>query len=79
MSQDVDDIKALVRALRNDPRSNQTVGVVGGSAGAILAVTVALDRNPTLPTGHWPKWCQGINDDRPDCAAMVSAIYDFSD
>ena len=79
MEQEVNDIKALVRALRADPRCNQKVGVVGGSAGANLAVTVALDKNPTIPNGDWPMWCQEGADDRPDCAAMLSAIYDFSD
>jgi acetyl esterase/lipase len=78
MEQETDDIKAEVRALRNDPRCNGMVGVVGGSAGATLAVTVALDKTPT-PGGFWPAWCQGTTDDRPDCAAMLSAIYDFSD
>jgi pimeloyl-ACP methyl ester carboxylesterase len=78
MALETNDIKALVRALRADPRCNGKVGVVGGSAGATLAVTVALDRNPT-PNGDWPKWCLNGVDDRPDCAAMLSAIYDFSD
>ena len=45
MEQEVNDIKALVRALRADPRCKDgKVGVVGGSAGANLAVTVALDK-----------------------------------
>ena len=78
MALETNDIKALVRALRNDPRCNGKVGVVGGSAGATLAVTVALDKNPT-PNGDWPMWCLGGADDRPDCAAMLSTIYDFSD
>ena len=44
----VNDIKALVRALRDDPRCKDgKVGVVGGSAGANFAVTVALDKNPS--------------------------------
>jgi acetyl esterase/lipase len=81
MTMEVNDIKALVRALRADPRCNGKVGVVGGSSGATHAVTVALDKSTPIPgTTPWPHWCEGENvDDRPDCAVMLSAIYDFSD
>ncbi len=78
MAQQVNDIKALVRALRADPRCNGKVGVVGGSSGATHAVTVALDKTSPFED-LWPRWCFDGVDDRPDCAAMLSAIYDFSD
>ena len=77
MKLEVDDIKNYIRAMRADPRCNGWVGVVGGSAGATHAITVALDTNPT-PNNAWPHWMQN-GDDRPDCAVMLSAIYDFAD
>src|SRR6266496_3405586 len=64
--------------MRADSRCNGWVAVVGGSAGATHAITVALDTNPTLG-GVWPSWFQGGHDDRPDCAVMLSTIYDFAD
>ena len=81
MGQEVDDIKAMVGALRADPRCKDgKVGVVAGSAGATHAVTVALDTNPSSHSGDdWPYWFTHGIDTRPDCAAMLSAIYDFSD
>jgi pimeloyl-ACP methyl ester carboxylesterase len=81
MIREVNDIKALVRALRVDPRCNGKVGVVGGSAGATHAVTVALDKTTPPPSATpWPHWCEDPPyDDRPVCAVMLSAIYDFSD
>ena len=80
MAQQINDIKALVGALRTDPRCNGKVGVVGGSAGATHAVMVALDTTPSSRNGtDWPYWFQNGIDTRPDCAAMLSAIYDFSD
>jgi len=78
MNLEVNDIKNAVKAMRADPRCNGWVAVVGGSAGATHAITVALDTNPT-PGDLWPHWFQGGHDDRPDCAVMLSAIYDFSD
>ena len=77
MKLEVDDIKNYVKAMRADPRCNGWVGVVGGSAGATHAITVALDTNPT-PNGEWSHWMQ-YGDDRPNCAVMLSAIYDFAD
>ena len=71
-------MKNYVKAMRADPRCNGWVAVVGGSAGATHAITVALDTNAT-PNDDWPHWFQGGHDDRPDCAVMLSAIYDFSD
>jgi len=71
------DIKNYVKAMRADSRCNGWVAVVGGSAGATHAITVALDTNAT-PNNDWPHWMQ-TGDDRPDCAVMLSAIYDFSD
>ena len=82
MKQTVDDIKALVCALRADPRCNGKVAVLGGSAGANLAVTVALDTTESLDENCkdvWPWWFKSGIDSRPDCAVMLSAIYDFSD
>jgi dienelactone hydrolase len=49
MAQQVNDIKALVRALRADPRCNGKVGAVGGSPGATHAVTVALAGKTSRP------------------------------
>jgi hypothetical protein len=77
MKQEVNDIKNYVKAMRADSRCNGWVAVVGGSAGATHAITVALDTNAT-PNNDWPHWMQN-GDDRPDCAVMLSAIYDFSD
>ena len=78
MNLEVNDIKNYVKAMRADPRCNGWVAVVGGSAGATHAITVALDTNAT-PNDDWPHWFHGGHDDRPDCAVMLSAIYDFSD
>ena len=78
MNQEVSDIKNYVKAMRADSRCTGWVGVVGGSAGASHAITVALDTNRT-PNDDWPHWFEGGIDDRPDCAVMLSAIYDFSD
>jgi acetyl esterase/lipase len=78
MNLEVNDIKNAVRAMRADRRCNGWVAVVGGSAGATHAITVALDTNPS-PNGDWPHWFKDGHDDRPDCAVMLSAIYDFSD
>jgi len=80
MNLEVNDIKNAVKAMRADPRCNGWVAVVGGSAGATHAITVALDTNPSGNNGiDWPHWFQGGHDDRPDCAVMLSAVYDFSD
>jgi acetyl esterase/lipase len=69
-----DEIKSLVKALRADPHCNGKVGIVGSSAGATLAVSVAVD---TTSSGNvWPFWTA---QNRPDCAIMLSATYDFSD
>ncbi len=75
VTQQTNDIKAFVGALRADPHVDSTkIGVVGGSAGATHAVWVALD---TTDTGDaWPHWNA---DARPQCAVMLSAAYDFSD
>jgi hypothetical protein len=79
MNLENNDIKTYVKAMRADSRCNGWVAVVGGSAGANLAVTVALDTNPSGGDGNsWPYWFQN-GDDRPNCAVMLSAIYDFSD
>lgn len=79
MTLEVNDIKNYVKAMRADPRCNGWVAVVGGSAGASHAITVALDTNPSGGDGNsWPFWFQN-SDDRPDCAVMLSAIYDFAD
>ncbi|MFL6414421.1 MAG: hypothetical protein ACJ74Y_01970 [Bryobacteraceae bacterium] len=78
MNLEVNDIKNAVRAMRADPRCNGWVAVVGGSAGATHAITVALDTNAT-PGDVWPHWFHDGHDDRPDCAVMLSATYDFSD
>jgi hypothetical protein len=80
MNQQVNDIKNAVKAMRADERCTGWVAVVGGSAGATHAITVALDTNPSPNNGNeWPRWFQGGHDDRPDCAVMLSAVYDFSD
>jgi hypothetical protein len=77
MTLEVNDIKNAVKAMRADQRCNGWVAVLGGSAGATHAITVALDTNPS-PGGFWPGWFKD-RDDRPDCAVMLSAIYDFAD
>ena len=80
MTLEVNDIKSAVKAMRADPRCNGWVAVVGGSAGATHAITVALDTNASGNNGNdWPHWFQNEHDDRPDCAVMLSATYDFSD
>jgi hypothetical protein len=77
MTLEINDIKNAIKAMRADARCNGWVAVLGGSAGATHAITVALDTNPT-PGGAWPHWFES-RDDRPDCAVMLSAIYDFGD
>ena len=78
VTRETNDIKALVNALRADPHVDSTkIGVVGGSAGATLAVYVALDATDSGNNGQvWPYWKA---DKRPQCAVMLSAAYDFSD
>jgi hypothetical protein len=80
MNLEVNDIKNYVNAMRADARCNGWVAVVGGSAGATHAITVALDTNASGNNGNdWPKW-MGVNGDtRPNCAVMLSATYDFAD
>jgi hypothetical protein len=78
MNLEVNDIKNAIKAMRADARCNGFVAVVGGSAGAALAIMATLDTNPT-PGGVWPGWFKDGHDDRPDCAAMLSAVYDFAD
>ena len=67
------EIKSFVKALRADTHVNRDkIGVVGGSAGATLAINVALDTRP----GGWTNWTAV---DRPVCAVGLSGVYDFSD
>ena len=62
-----------MKALRADTHVNRDkIGVVGGSAGATLAINVALDTRP----GGWTNWTAV---DRPVCAVGLSGVYDFSD
>ncbi len=80
MIQQTNDIKNYINAMRADPRCNGWVGVVGGSAGASHAITVALDTNASGSDGEeWPNWMGENGDTRPNCAVMLSAIYDFAD
>ncbi len=73
--QQSDDVKAIIRAARADENClNQKVGVVGGSAGAIHAVWVALDTNSS--GGVWPFW---TTNDRADVVCCLSGAYLFSD
>ncbi len=51
MNVEVNDIKNYVKAMRADSRCNGWVAVVGGSAGATHAITVALDTNPSGNNG----------------------------
>ncbi|MEP6871603.1 MAG: hypothetical protein ABI939_07085 [Anaerolineaceae bacterium] len=77
---ELDDIKNAVKAMRADSRCNGWVGILGASAGATLAIAATLDTTPSGGTGApWPHWFQSGHDDRPQCAVMLSAIYDFAD
>jgi acetyl esterase/lipase len=73
-----DDIKSIIRAARAEPLCNGHVAVLGGAAGGMHAAFVALDTTASPPRTY-PNWCQGGVDDRPDCAIMLSGVYDFSD
>jgi acetyl esterase/lipase len=77
--QQTDDVMALVKAARADSRcKNHKVGVLGVSSGGTLATYVSLYRGTISGTGR-PDWNVGGQDDRPDCAAVFSGVYDLSD
>ena len=75
VNREVQDVEAFVTALRDSGQVNPNkIGIIGGSAGATLALLVALD---TTDTGSdWPFWNAGV---RPACAVVLSAVTDFSD
>lgn len=75
VNREVQDVEAFVTALRDSGQVNPNkIGIIGGSAGATLAVFVALD---TADTGIlWPYWNASV---RPACAVVLSAVSDFSD
>ncbi|MGH8091937.1 MAG: alpha/beta hydrolase family protein [Chthoniobacterales bacterium] len=72
-TQQVNDIKSLVRAARADGKCNGFLGIVGGSAGATHAAWVAIDQTESLV---WPVWNSTL---RPDCVVCLSGAYDFGD
>lgn len=75
VNREVQDVEAFVTALRDSGQVNPSkIGIIGGSAGATLALFVALD---TADTGiFWPYWNASV---RPACAVVLSAVTDFSD
>lgn len=82
MHLEVHDLENAIKAMRADPRCNGFVAVVGGSAGAALTIMASLDTSPSVDDNGqpvWPFWFQDGNDDRPNCAVMLSAVYDFAD
>ena len=82
VKRETDDVESFVRALRfvcsDTGVCNGKIGLVGGSSGATHAAWVILNTNPT-PNDDWPHWFENGHDDRPDCAALLSGTYDFSD
>jgi hypothetical protein len=59
---------------------NGKIGVVGGSAGGLLAVFCSIDKHPSNGDGNtWPFWFKDGNDDRADCTVSLSGAYDLSD
>ncbi len=72
-TQQINDIKSLIAAARNDTRCNGKLGVLGGSSGATHAAWAAIDR--TVST-VWPIWNADL---WPDAVACLSGAYDFSD
>jgi hypothetical protein len=80
MNLEVSDIENAIKAMRADSRCNGFVAVVGGSAGAALTIMETLNTIPSGGDGNiWPFWFQNGHDDRPNCAALLSAVYDFAD
>ena len=76
MNREVQDVETFVTALRGSGLVNPgKIGIVGGSAGATLALFVALDTTDS-GTNVWPYWNAGV---RPACAVLLSTITDFSD
>ena len=75
VNREVQDLEAFVTALRDSGQVNpDRIGIVGGSAGATLALLAVLD---TTDTGsQWPYWNAGV---RPACAVLFSPVTDFSD
>lgn len=72
--QQINDVKSLVRALRNDPHcTGKKIGIVGGSAGGTHAVWTAIDQTTSTV---WPVWG---SDERPDAVVSLSGAYDFAD
>jgi len=70
-SQQIADVKTLVRAARADSNcKNGEVAVIGASSGGTHALWVALD------TTTFQDWSPS---DRPNCAVTFSAPCDFSD
>ncbi len=77
--QQTDDVMALVKAARADNRcKNHKVALLGVSSGGTLATYVSLYRGTISGTGR-PDWNGGGQDDRPDCAAAFSGVYDLAD
>jgi hypothetical protein len=75
--QQTNDVKAFIRAMKNDSRCNGCkFGVVGGSSGASHAAFAVFD---TSSTSDWPFWNSGGVDDRPLAVACLSGAYDFTD
>ncbi len=74
VNREVQDVEAFVTALRDSGQVDKDqIGIVGGSAGATLALLVVLDTADTH--GVWPFWNASV---RPACAVLLSGAYDFS-
>jgi acetyl esterase/lipase len=73
--QQTNDVKAFIRAMKNDIRCNGKFGVVGGSSGASHGAFAVFD---TTSTSDWPYWNRD-GDDRPLAVACLSGAYDFTD
>lgn len=71
--QQMNDVKALIGAVRADIRYNGKLGVLGGSSGATHAAWAAIDRTTST---NWPVWKDTL---WPDAVACLSGAYDFSD
>lgn len=72
-TQQINDIKSLIAAARNDSRCNGKLGILGGSSGATHAAWAAIDQTHS---DVWPVWDKTL---RPDAVACLSGAYDFAD
>ena len=76
LGEQLKDIEAQIGAMLEDTRCNGKIGLVGGSAGATLALLAAFDTHTDPLVDGWPHWDPSK---RPICVAVLSAPTNFGD